>query len=90
MRSKYRLQLELIVSKASEGRLIQAARRAYSDRGAAREISGESERRISAEEFIDGVQNALLELVEDNSLLRNTGVEVRAINCSVGEPIQAG
>ena len=89
MRSKYSVKLELIVSKSSENRLIQTAREIYSERGAAIEGSAELARQISAEEFIDGIQNALLELVESNRPLRDAGVEVRAVTCSVGEPIQA-
>lgn len=87
--TKYTLQMEVLIEDASEDRLIQAARRVYSDRGAAQESAGKAMRQVSAEEFIDGVQNALLELVEGNKELRDTGVEIRAVRCSVGEAVGA-
>ena len=89
MQSKYTMRLELIVSTAAERRLVLAARRAYSERGAARLGSSQSAREISAEEFIDGIQNALIELVEGNMRLQDAGLEVRAVSCSAGEPIEA-
>jgi len=87
--TKYMLQMEVLVDDASEEHLIQAARRLYSDRGGAQASSGKSMRNMSAEEFVDGIQNALLELVEGNRELRDAGAEVRAVRCSVGEPADA-
>jgi len=88
MYSKYTLELEIVVDRGAEERVIQTARRVYSEHGPVKERSDEAERQISAEEFIDGLQDALLELVEYNPNLRDAGVEIRALRCSVGEPIR--
>jgi len=89
MYNKYELQLEILVSERSEERVIQIARRVYSERGGATEGSGQSACQISAEEFIDGVQDALIELLEGNSRLQDAGIEIHSIKCSSGEPIRA-
>ena len=87
--TKYTLQMEVLVDNAYEEAVIQAARRVYSDRGGAQASSGNSTRHLSAEEFVDGIQNALLELLEGNRELRDAGVEIRAVRCSVGEPAES-
>lgn len=89
MITKYKLQLEIVIDEMLEERVKRAARRAYVERGIASEGSGEEAREISAEEFIDDVQKALIELVEDNSQLSATGVEIRTIRCDAGVPIRA-
>ena len=55
MYNKYILELEIVVDRVSEQRVILTARRVYSERGPAKDRSGEAERQISAEEFIDGL-----------------------------------
>jgi hypothetical protein len=51
--------LEIVVDRGAEERVIQTARRVYSEHGPVKERSDEAERQISAEEFIDGLQDAL-------------------------------
>jgi hypothetical protein len=87
MYNKYEMQLEIVVSEGSEESVIQTARRVYSAHVPVKDRSGEGDREISAEEFIGGLQGALLELVGRNPHLRGAGVEIRSVSCTYGEPV---
>ena len=88
MRSKFRLEMDVVVDTDFAAALIEAARRPYAGEGHPSFVSMDAAAGpIPAEQPIEGIEDALLELLERNPLLSNTNVEVEAIGCrSVSEP----
>jgi hypothetical protein len=80
MTGKYRIEIELLLDERAAAKAIELARDVYRQRGGARTVEDGVEREVSAEEFIDGMQQALLELVEGNLLL--SGIEISHENCT--------
>ena len=68
MTGKYRIEIELLLDERAATRAIELARDVYRQRGGARTVENGVEREVSADEFIDGMEQALLELVEGNLL----------------------
>jgi hypothetical protein len=78
---KYKLEIEIVVQEKNEARTIEFARECFRLHGGARELvdgkRGKEEMRdIQPEDFIDDVEAALMELLEQNPLLKKAGVEV--------------
>jgi hypothetical protein len=78
---KYKLEIEVLVEQKDEQRTIEFARECFRKHGGARELISskrgrEEMRSIQPEEFIDDVESALLELLEENPLLKQARVEV--------------
>ncbi len=80
MTAKYRIEIELLLDEPAATRAIELARDVYRQRGGARTVENGVEREVSAHEFIDGMEQALLELVEGNLLL--SGIEIGHENCT--------
>ena len=59
---------------------MELAKDVYRQRGGARTLEDGVEREMSADEFIEGTEQALLELVEGN-LLRLPGIAIGHENC---------
>jgi hypothetical protein len=79
MTAKYRIEIEFLLDERAATKAIELARDVYRQRGGARTVENGVEREVSADEFIDGMEQALLELVEGNLLL--SGVEIGHENC---------
>lgn len=60
-------------------RAMELAKDVYRQRGGARTVENGGEREISADEFIDSTEQALLELVERNLVL--SGIAIGRENC---------
>jgi len=80
MTAKYRIEIELSLEEGSATRAMELARDVYRQRGGARTMENGVEREMSADEFIEGTEAALLELVEGN-LLRLPGLAISHENC---------
>jgi hypothetical protein len=80
MTAKYRIEIELSVEEGSATRAMELARDVYLQRGGARTVENGVEREMSADEFIEDMGDALLELVE-GSLLRLPGIAIGHENC---------
>jgi len=80
MTAKYRIETELSLDEGTAPKAIELARDVYRQRGGARTVAIGVEREVSADEFIDGMEQALLELVEGNLLL--SGIEIGHENCT--------
>ena len=80
MTGKYRIEIELLLDERAAAKAIELARDVYRQRGGARTVENGVEREVSADEFIDGMEQALLELVEGNLLL--SGIEIGHENCA--------
>lgn len=81
MTAKYRIEIELSLEEGSATRAMELARDVYRQRGGARTVENGVEREMSADEFIEGTEAALLELVEGN-LLRLPGIAIGHENCT--------
>jgi len=82
MRSKFRLELDVVLETGLAANVIEAARRHYGAEGAVATVDENgAARTLSAEEFIDGIEDALMELSERNPLLANANVEIERVAC---------
>jgi hypothetical protein len=82
MRSKFRLELELVFDADAATNVIEAAREYYSaQRAVATGDKNGTAQPLPAEEFIDEIEDALMELSESNPLLANLNIEVEHVSC---------
>ena len=75
MTGKYRIEIELLLNESAATQALALARDIYLQRGGARTAESGIEREMSADEFVDDIEQALLELVEGN-LLRLPGIVI--------------
>jgi hypothetical protein len=87
MRSKFRLVLDVVLDTDMAVNVIQAARKHYESEGAA-ETGDENgaARTLSSDEFIDEIEDALMELAQHNPLLTNENVEIERVACKSAAP----
>lgn len=87
MRSKFRLELDVVIDTAAEPNVIETARRHCAAEGAMATVDKNgAERTLSVEEFIGEIEDALMELSERNPLLTNANVKVERVACRAAEP----
>jgi len=90
MRSKFRLELDIVLDTDAVPNVIEVARRQYEAEGAVATVDEhQGSRALSADEFIGEIEDALMELSERNPLLANANVEVERVVCksaTVPEP----
>jgi hypothetical protein len=77
---KYKLEIEMFVDPKNEARAIKVARESYSPNGGARYV-GEA-KAASPKAFIGDIQSALMELLEQNPLLKRAGLHLVGMSCS--------
>lgn len=79
---KFRLEMDVIIDEGSETAVIELARQHYRRDGGVT-VPGRHGRpsRVKAEKFIDGVDQALLELLERNPLLPEAGIQIERLSC---------
>ncbi len=82
MRSKFRLVLDVVLDTDIAPNVIQTARQHYEAEGSVNTV-GENgtTRTLAADEFIDEIEDALIELAQGNPLLTNANVEIERIEC---------
>ena len=79
---RFTVQIELTVDAEAEPELLELGRRVYSaHRGGAADNG--AERGAAPEEFIDGTEQALLELFQSNPLLHEAGLDLERLSCSI-------
>jgi hypothetical protein len=82
MLSRFRLELDVAIDTDSVPTVIATARQCYAaERGADTVERDGSVRPIPADEFIDVIEQALLELIERNPLLDSANIEVERVTC---------
>jgi len=87
MPSKFRLEMVVTLDKNSEAKVIESARQHYMRGGrAARRDDRDGPQMVPANEFIDGTEQALMELLELNPLLSEANVEITNLSCRSIEP----
>jgi hypothetical protein len=80
MTGKYRIEIKLLLDESTASQALALARDTYLQRGGAKTVQSGNEREMSADEFVDDIEQALLELVEGN-LLRLPGLAIGHENC---------
>src|SRR5712692_4479703 len=82
MRSKFRLELDVVFDTDMAPSVIQTARRHYAAEGTVDTVDDNgAARTLSADEFIDEIEDALMELAQRNPLLANAHVEIERAAC---------
>ena len=82
MTRKFTLEVELILEDNTATKTLEVAREHYTRRGGARVCTGRRRARPAApEKFISGIEDGLLELLEQNPLFAEAGVEVTRVSC---------
>lgn len=82
MRSKFRLELDVVLDTDMAPSVIQTARQYYSVEGGVDTVDENGScRTLSADEFIDEIEDALMELAQRNLLLTNANVEIERVAC---------
>ena len=87
MRSKFRLVLDVVLDTDMAANVIQAARQHYEAEGAAETVDENGAAlTLSSDEFIDEIEDALMELAQHNPLLTNANVEIERVACKSDAP----
>src|SRR6266849_2906464 len=85
---KFRLAMDVIIDQESETPVIELARQHYSREGGVTAPSRHGRpTRVQAEKFIEGTDQALLELLEHHLLLREAGIEIERLSCRLMESL---
>jgi hypothetical protein len=91
MRRTFNLEIDVVLDADAVPRVIELARQCYAGAIATSVDGPGATRDVPAEEYIDGIDDALMKLLERNPLLANTRVEVERVSCSTdAEPCTAG
>jgi hypothetical protein len=85
MRSKFRLELDIVLDTDAVPNVSEAARRQCSREALSTMDDPAGLRALSAEDFIRELEDVLLELAGRNPLLANAKVEVERVACMVAE-----
>ncbi len=83
MRSRFRLQLDVVLDTDMAPLVVAAARQHCARDTFTAEVPHDG-RPPSAEEFIEDIEDALIELTEYNPLLANANVEFQRVTCEPG------
>ena len=79
---KFRLEMDVVIDQNSETSVIELAREQYRREG---EVTAPGRHgrpnQVKAEKFIDGIDQALLELLERHPLLPEVGIEIERSSC---------
>lgn len=95
MRTKFRLVLDLVLDTDMAANVIQAARQHYEAEGSVDTVDENgAARTLSPDEFINEIEDALMELAQCNPLLTNANVEIERVACrsaaAATEPVAFG
>jgi len=88
MRSKFRLVLDVVLdTEMATTNVIQAARRHYEAEGPVKTVDENgTARTLAPDEFIDEIEDALMELAQRNPLPINASVEIERVSCKSAAP----
>ena len=91
MRSKFRLVLDVFLDTDMAANVIRTARQLYEADGSV-DTGGDNgaARTLSADEFIDKIEDALMELIQRNPLLPGANVEIERVSCKSGAATEPG
>jgi hypothetical protein len=80
MTNTFKIELEIVLTDEQQRRVVEAARHAYSNRPASTQEDGGTIREIPVEEFVDGPVAALMEIVRQNPILDDIGIDVDKVS----------
>ena len=88
MSTRYRIEIELTLGKDAETSVVEQGREVCASYGDFVAVDQGGRRQIPHDEFIDGPEQALLELLDRNQLFGQIGIEIVKMACSRvnGEP----
>src|SRR5260370_36927722 len=85
MRSKFRLVLDVVLDTDMAANVIQTVRQHYEAEACVDTVGANgAARTLSADEFINDIEDALIELAQRNPLLTNANVEIERVACRSG------
>jgi hypothetical protein len=85
MALKFKLELDFVIGRDSETRAIEVARQHCARPGVTTLDRSGQPQSVPVEEFLEGTEQALLELLEHHPLLGEAGVGIERMSCrSVG------
>ncbi len=79
MSKTYTLELKFVLTNEQQEKLVQAARQVYAAGSPAVRYDGDNARELSAEEFIEGPGDALLHLLDQNSVLEELDISANEV-----------
>jgi hypothetical protein len=83
MASKFRLEVEVVVEDDAATKTLEVARKHYVHRGGVKAYTGRRRTgQVPPEKFVSCIEEGLIELLEQNPLLEEAGVEIRRVSCS--------
>jgi hypothetical protein len=83
MRALYKIEIDLLLDECMVGQVLERARNVYRDTGGAIQKNGGRDVIVSPEEFIEGPDDALLELVDESVRSGLPEVELCALRCKL-------
>ena len=85
---KFRLEMDVIIDQDSETAVIELARQHHQREGGvtAPDRHGK-QRQVPAEQFVEGIDQALLELLGQHRLLLEAGIEIERLSCRPMAPL---
>ena len=81
MPGTFKLEIQIVLDDGSEAKVIELARHLYGCHRGATADRSQGQPLASPEEFIVGVEDALLELLGGNPALSQAGVEIQHVSC---------
>jgi len=94
MTKKYKLEVEVALEDADEGKAIQIAREHYRELGAAAEAPvdprGHRWKKVAPEEWVQDAPAAIMELVDANHMFEKAGIQIVGVACADSKPEQSG
>ena len=81
MSTRYRIEIELTVATDAETTLVEQARLLCVSQGNFAAVDQNGQPGITSDEFIDGPEQALLELLDSNCLFGSEGIGVTKMAC---------
>ena len=82
MKRTYKVELELGLTDEQQRQVVETTRHSYSTNPATAQEEDGVTNDIPAEEFVDGPVAALMEIVRQNQLLADLGIQVDGVSCT--------
>jgi hypothetical protein len=80
MCARYIIEIELTLDDDAKASALEQARQLCLSHGRFKAV-GQDGQQVSEEEFIDGPEQALLELLDGNQLFKQTDIEILRLAC---------
>jgi hypothetical protein len=78
----YKIEVEIVLTDEQQRRVVEAARHVCSNSPVSTQEDDGTMREIPVEEFVDGPVAALMEIVRQNQILDDIGIDVDKVSCT--------